>query len=131
MKRHTISNVLLVELLIVLMFFMLSSTILIRVFAASRIQSDRAIITTRALAKAQNVADTLYAADDAETALIETGFIADGERWTLECDGYRLSVNVEEDRGNAGTLKSYDVRAVAGEKELFVLPVARYTEARP
>ena len=66
MKTHNRSNALLVELMIVILFFMLSATILLQVFAASTNQSRNADITTRALTGAQNTADRLYAAPDAQ-----------------------------------------------------------------
>ena len=59
------SNALLVELLIVVMFFMLSATVLLQVFAAARNQSRQAERMIGALNTAQNVADELYAAEDA------------------------------------------------------------------
>ena len=49
MKSGSRSNALLVELLIVVMFFMLSSTVLLQVFATARTQSDRAALMIQAL----------------------------------------------------------------------------------
>jgi hypothetical protein len=42
MKNHSHSNALLVELLIVVLFFMLASTVLLQLFTAARTQSQRA-----------------------------------------------------------------------------------------
>ena len=74
MKSGSRSNALLVELLIVVMFFMLSSTVLLELYATSRNQSARAGALTQALNEAQNVADRLYTAQDADAALAEMGF---------------------------------------------------------
>ena len=49
MKSGNRSNALLVELLIVVMFFMLSSTVLLQVFSTARNQSRRAELMTDAL----------------------------------------------------------------------------------
>ena len=53
------SNVLLVEILIAVLFFMLSATVLVRVFVTARNMTVRAGVETRALAEAQNVAEAL------------------------------------------------------------------------
>ena len=63
------SNVLLVEILIAVLFFMLSATVLVRVFVTARNMTLRAGVETQALAEAQNVAETLYAAEDPAEAL--------------------------------------------------------------
>ncbi len=131
MKRHNRSNALLVELLIVIIFFMLSSTVLLRVFATSHMQSERAGLITRALTEAQNAAETLYAAPDTESALMQMGFADQNGTWTLEKDGYCLSVVLTPQISEAGTLQRCAVSAFSGEDELFTLPVTHYEEARP
>ena len=60
---------LLVELLIVVLFFMLAATVLLQVFTGASDQGTRAGKTTQALNAAQNVAERLYSAADAEKAL--------------------------------------------------------------
>ena len=66
MKTHNRSNALLMELLIVILVFMLASTLLMQVFAKVRGLEDRAELTATALAEAQGQADRLYAAEDPE-----------------------------------------------------------------
>ena len=130
-KKHH-GNALLVELLIVVLFFMLASTVLLRVFAAARIQSDRAGLTTQALTDAQNTADRLYAfGDDTEGALGPLGFESDGEGWIRVCEGYTVRVTGESESRGAGEMIRYAVRADAGEDELLTLPVAVYREVAP
>ena len=131
MKTHNRSNALLVELMIVILFFMLSATILLQVFAASTNQSRNADITTRALTGAQNTADRLYAAPDAQKALGDMGFERKGDIWTLTGDGYVLSVSAQSETLAAGTMLRYTVDACIGDDKLFTLPVSRYVEAQP
>ena len=131
MRTHNKSNALLVELLIVIMFFMLSATILLRVFAASRIQSDRADAISDALRQAQNVAERLYAADSAPDALEGMQFTQDGEKWILDKGAYRLEVTIADEGTRAGSLSNQTVRALSGDETLFTLPVSRYVEAQP
>ena len=56
------SNVLLVELLIVILFFMIGSVILMQVFEKTYNQSQKAKAETTALAEGQSMADRLYQA---------------------------------------------------------------------
>ena len=62
MGNRNRSNVLLVEILIAVLFFMLSAVVLVQVFATSRNLTTRAGVETRALAEAQNVTEAMYAA---------------------------------------------------------------------
>ena len=74
MDKSKRMNTLLVEILIVLFFFMLASTVLMDVFAHARQLSATAQARSTALEEAQNVAEQLYAADEAHEPLQEMGF---------------------------------------------------------
>ena len=129
-SRHH-GNALLVELLIVVLFFMLASTILMQVFAGSRNQSEAARITSEALNCAQNAAERLYhARDAADSALLPLGFAQrDEQAWLLEGDEYSISVSAGRAAYEFGTMYHYTVTAEANGEELFVLPVSVYAEA--
>ena len=131
MKSGSRSNALLVELLIVVMFFMLSSTVLLELYATSRNQSARAGALTQALNEAQNVADRLYTAKDAEAALKEMGFEKAGEDWTKSGSVCVLKVTSSTESTAAGTLLRQQVSAVQNDETYFTLPVARYQEVQP
>ena len=131
MKSGSRSNALLVELLIVVMFFMLSSTVLLELYATSRNQSVRAGALTQALNEAQNVADRLYTAEDAEKALSEMGFEKQGEAWQKSSEICVLKVTASAEATGAGTLLRQQVSAVADGETYFTLPVARYQEVQP
>ena len=135
MKTANRSNALLVELLIVVMFFMLSSTVLLQVFLTSRSQSERAGNMTLALSDAQSVADRLYTAGDADAALAalrEMGFAFDAAGGSsLSRGDYTLLVRRDTEDREAGLMHRYTVSAYQGEDLLFTLPVARYKEGRP
>ena len=63
MKRsYGHGNVLLVELLIVVAFFMLAASFLMQMFAAARKQGEDAGLLNEVLVSAQNTAELLYAA---------------------------------------------------------------------
>ena len=134
------SNVLLVEILIAVLFFMLSATVLVQVFATARNLTVRAGVETRALAEAQNVAEALYAADDPEAALEEMSFRLSHGAWSREDDDFTLYVESGEAPAEAGVMWTGTVRAFyrsrnvnqarQEDEELFSLPCARYGEVQ-
>ena len=131
------SNVLLVEILIALLFFMLSATILVRVFASAREMSARSGVETRALAEAQNMADLICASEDVEAALEEQGFASSHGVWTRDDGEYTLYVEGAPQPSENGALWQGTVRAyykkrgegARGDEELFALRCLRYWEA--
>ena len=135
MKTGNRSNALLVELLIVVMFFMLASTVLLQVFSTAHNQISRAGTRTRALNEAQNVADRLYTAktpEDEDAALASLGFSSDESgAQALEKDGYTLTVRFDSQAREAGDMRLYTVEAYQTDELLFTLPVARYEEGQP
>ena len=136
MKASNRSNALLVELLIVVMFFMLSATVLLEVFLTARSQSVRAGAISQALNEAQSVADRLYAAPGDPAADIEElkrlGFDFDAAGGSfLERGEYKLLVNRNTEDREAGLMDLLEVQAYQEDKLLFTLPVKRYREAQP
>ena len=85
MRNNNRSNVLLVEILIAVLFFMLSATVLVRVFVTARNMTVRSGVESRALAEAQNVAEALYAADDVDAALEHMQFVQGLRRLYAVC----------------------------------------------
>ena len=128
MRKRSQGNALLVELLIVVLFFMLAATVLLRVFAAAHEQGALAQQYGDALTAAQNAADRLYAADDPEAVLGEMGFVKEDGIWKLTQETYTLEASLARETTSAGTLRRQEVRAVAGEEALVTLPCSRYEE---
>ena len=129
MRGNHHGNALLVELLIVVLFFMLSSTVLLPLFATAREQGAKAETLTEATTLAQNIADTLYASDETDAALTEMGFSSEGDRWILPGERLTAAVDFAPEETEAGILNRYSVRIFSGEELLIVLPGARYEEA--
>ena len=136
MRNNNRSNILLVEILIAVLFFMLSATVLMRVFGAARNMTVRSGVEARALNEAQNVAEALYAADDVETAMAEMKFVSSHGSWSKDCGDYSLYVTGETQPTGAGEVWSGTVSAFyklrdpdasrAEDEELFALPCAKY-----
>ncbi|MBR3018539.1 MAG: hypothetical protein IKH57_15920 [Clostridia bacterium] len=133
MRSGSRSNALLVELLIVVMFFMLSSTVLLDLYATARNQSVRAGLLTTALNESQNVADRLYTAEDAEAALREMGFEQrEGDWYRAGGIYYGIVVTDSSDVLGPGYMRRYMVAPMEDENtSLFKLEVERYEEAQP
>lgn len=140
MGKRNRSNVLLVEILIAVLFFMLSATVLVRVFVAARNMTVRAEVETQALAEAQNVAETLYASEDQDAALEALSFTQYHGVWTRSEKLYTLYVEGGEEPAEAGSYWRGTVRAFYNnrnveqvrpeDEELFALPCTRYREGQ-
>ncbi len=126
MREGHRANALLVELLLVILFFMLGATTLVELFADARHKSLQARATNTAIMEAENIADDLYGAEDPDKVLAELGFTQDNETWTLEKDEYTLTVTGEEESADAGVLRKYTISAVGDGKDLFSMPSTRY-----
>ena len=129
MKTGNHSNALLVELLIVVMFFMLAATVLMQVFAKARTVSDRARLIADAAAGAQTQADRLYAAEDPEAALREMGFTADASGWIYDGGDYLSTVTLEN--GEDGFTRQVLTVRDRTDEVLLTLPCSRWREVAP
>ena len=69
MREGGRANALLVELLLVILFFMLSATTIVELFAGAKHKTVQARATSEAIMEAQNIADDLYGADDPDAVL--------------------------------------------------------------
>ena len=119
MVKHNQLNTLLMEILIVVLFFSLCSTVILDVFVGAHNQSARA--------GAQ--ADALTAAPEREDVLRQSGFFERGDgTWHLSCGAYDLLVTLSEETYSAGTLETAEVTALENEQTIFTLPSARYVQ---
>lgn len=129
MVKHNQLNTLLMEILIVVLFFALCSTVILDVFVGAHNQSARAGAQADALTAAQSLADRLYAADEREDVLRQSGFFERGDgTWHLSCGAYDLLVTLGEETYSAGTLETAEVMALENEQTIFTLPSARYVQ---
>jgi hypothetical protein len=136
MRNKNRSNILLVEILIAVLFFMLSATVLVRVFIGARNLTVKSGVESRALVEAQNVAETLYAAEDVDATLEKLSFVSSHGTWSKDCGDYTLYVTGELQPTNAGELWTGSVSAFyklrnpdqarQEDEELFSLPCAKY-----
>jgi hypothetical protein len=129
MKQRSRANALLIELVLVIFFFMLGSTVLVRLFADARHRTIQARATNVSIAAAQNIAEELYGAEDPEGWLAANGFVPaeDAEKtWTLAEKEYTLYVTETSEEKKGGKLRTFTISSVGEGKQLFTLPSTRY-----
>ena len=126
MKEGGRANALLVDLLLVIFFFMIAAAILVQVFADAKLKSRTAQVTNSAMLEGQNIAEDLYGSDDPEAVLADYGFTNRDGTWVLEKKGYTLQVTPKSEETEYGTLRTFEVAGVEGEKTLITLPATRY-----
>ncbi len=126
MKNRSRSNTLLIELLLVIFFFMCSAGILVQIFATAKLKSKAAHMINASMLDAENIAEDLYGSDDPDTVLASYGFTAQDGSWELQKDGYLLKVAVKNEETESGTIRSYEITGVQGEETLITLPSTRY-----
>lgn len=136
MRNRNRSNILLVEILIAVLFFMLSATVLVKVFVTARNMTVRSGVESMAVVDAQNVAESIYAAEDVGQLLEGMGFHSSHGSWTLDRGDYTLYVDGNTKPTETGELWSGTVRAFyklrnpdavrAEDEELFSLTCTRY-----
>lgn len=128
MREGKHANALLLELLIVLLFFLLAVTTLTEVTAGTRTQERLTAIRTEAVPLAENVADSLYRTDQPEELLRSLGFEKTQEAWVLPQEGWTLRVTEEIRQTRNGKMIYWTVSAFTEAEEAVSLPVARYLQ---
>ncbi len=126
MREGHRANALLVELLLVILFFMLGATTLVELFANAKHKTLQARATNVSIMEAQNIADDLYGAEEPEVVLQGLGFAKNGDSWILEKKEYTLTVTKQEEATEAGVLRTFTISAAGDGKDLYSLPSTRY-----
>ena len=128
MKGNRRSYALLVELMMVIVFFMLSSTVLVRVFWTAARESRRAENLTMAVQEAQNVAERLYGAPSAESELEQMGFVRENGGWSRDAGSWVLRVTAADEETARGVLHRRTVTAWIDGELCLTLPCSAYEE---
>lgn len=128
MREGHRANALLVELLLVIFFFMIGSATLVQVFANARLKSIEAQATSKAMVEAQNLAESLYGSDHPDSVIEAYGFSfsPDSDTWIHEEKEYTMFVREESEETESGTLRSYRISVEAKGKELLSIPSTRF-----
>ncbi len=133
MKQFRSSRAIMIELMIIVLFFSLSSVIIVRLFAAADQLSIHCTASAKLLQTGQSWADRLQAEEDIPGYLLANGWTQDENGLSLSVDGGILSVSgIKAEEGANGWLDSCELTAFTDQQEIFTLPIARYrSEAQP
>lgn len=132
MNRGSKSGAMLVELIIVLLFFSVSTAITLQLFAAAHDKSEQNRVGAAVLTQSEDVAERFYA-----SGLSASAFFA-GEGWVNAGGGLFIHETPEAEfaaecfaevvgaGGAVGTLERATLIAKAGDRVICTLPLARY-----
>ena len=126
MAKGKRQSALLVEIIIAVLFFALSATVILDVFATAYARSAYAQASTEAMIEAQNLSELIYVSTDAEALLLNEGFVKTGDEWLREEQAFDLRVQFTREEAEAGELLTARIAALSGEQTLIELPCVRY-----
>ena len=127
MKKHGSVNILLIELLIVILFFMLCVSTIVEVFGQARLKSAFARDGSEALILVENLEERMAVSGDPEAELAGSGFTEEGEGWILRKKNYTLAAVPTEEKTEAGVIRIVTFTAEQWNgTRLFELPAVKY-----
>lgn len=126
MGRSNQLNTLLVEIMIAVLFFALSSTIVLETFVVTHNQSRMAGIYDEVLMKAQNLADRIYASEDPAEMLRQEGFEQDDQGWKYTDQYYVVNISTEREYLTGGYFVDARINVFHNDEMLISLPCSRY-----
>ena len=101
-KRHSTANILLIELVLVILFFMLCVSTIVEMFGLARVKSAYAKAENRAMLIVENLEERLAGTEDAEAELENAGFVRQEDGWVLQEENYRIdAVQTEETKSKS------------------------------
>ena len=126
-QHHSSANVLLLELVIVILFFMLCVSALVEVLGTARLKSAGAKTGTDALLLIENLEERLAASADAAEELAQAGFAEEDGAWILRDGRFVITARESAEPTEAGSLRTvtFSAEQENGTK-LFELPVVNY-----
>lgn len=125
--KHYRGNILLIELVIVILFFSLSQLVIVRVFAAAMQKTQHSGIVQSAIAVAQDTAERLRAGSgDMAAQLDELGFDEQDGIHVRTYDGFVLSVSLDHHIAPSGMLYMAELSALRDGEVILCLPCTRY-----
>ena len=127
MNRIDKTRPILTELVIGMMFFLVCSALLLRLFGGSFGLARKTGLRNAALNAGENVIDTLLTAEDPSAALTALGFDENG---LLDAGDYRLKLDWEKTAIAGGCLYQGTLTAGTDAEAWFTLPVSVCSEVR-
>ena len=126
MKNYK-GNMLLIELVIVILFFALSQVVIVQVFAETQRKSVGTARLNSSLVYAESILELLCNEERPEDALLQAGFVENGGFYAYtQSSGVGFTARVSRLHHHSGTLVSVELIAQYGEVTLFNLPSTQY-----
>lgn len=125
MKNYK-GNMLLIELVIVILFFSLSQVVIVQVFAGAQGRNVSNSRMNHALAETQDYIEQLTGAKEPEDVLLSMGFGGSDGSYSLPMDGYEIRADVRRLSQPEGDLVTVQFTAMNGAEEMFTLPSVQY-----
>ena len=119
-------NALLTEITIVILFFALSSIVLLKLFANVYETAKSAEIQTQATVFVQELSEKMKASEDFKKTLSENGFSAGENTFLYEGEAFDVSAEINREMGQAGYIETCILVSTDGETELLNVKVAKY-----
>ena len=119
-------SALLAEIIMAVLFFSLSATVILDVFATAYGKSVYAEACAEAMVDAQNLAERIYISNDPQSLLLSDGFLAEEGNWIREEEGYTLHVELGSEEMEVGKLVTARIIALREGELLVEVPCARY-----
>ena len=126
MNKSRNQNVLLVEIMIAVLFFMLCSGVLLETFMAAREYERRSFMETEALIDMQSISEKMYASENAEGVLRDSGFVQEDGKWLLDMGEYVFEAEIGEEMTEAGFVRNTVIRTLRDGQTVMEIPGARY-----
>lgn len=126
MNKSRNQNVLLVEIMIAVLFFMLCSGVLLETFMAAREYERRSFMETEALIDMQSISEKMYASENAEDVLRDSGFVQEDGKWLLDMGEYMFEAELGEEMTEAGFVRNTVIRTLRDGQTVMEIPGARY-----
>lgn len=127
MKKHSTANILLVELVLVILFFMLCVATIVQMFGLARVKSVYARAGSEAMMTVENLEECLAGTADAAAELEKSGFVLADGQWEKNEEKYTIYAVETSEETEAGRLRTVTFTAEQNTgKVLFELPVVNY-----
>lgn len=126
-KKHSTANILLVELVLVILFFMLCVATIVEMFGLARTKSAFAKAASQAMMVVENLEERLAGTADASLEMEREGFVPTDGGWEKTDGLYTIRAVETREETEGGTLRTVTFTAQQNTgKALFELPVVNY-----
>ena len=100
--------------------------VLLETFMAAREYERRSFMETEALIDMQSISEKMYASENAEDVLRDSGFVQEDGKWLLDMGEYVFEAEIGEEMTEAGFVRNTVIRTLRDGQTVMEIPGARY-----